>query len=130
MDNITKKAGKGVYMYQLKRAGVAQRDLLKIYLSVIRPVLEYACPAWSTCLPKYLSDNKEMVQKRALMCIYPGQANDELIDNFKVPRLSERREKLCRDYFEQVRKESHKLHVLLADVRKAPYEIRLCNTYA
>ena len=117
-------------MYQLKRAGVAQRDLLKIYLSVIRPVLEYACPAWSTCLPKYLSDNLEMVQKRALMCIYPGQSYDNLIDNLKVPRLSDRREKLCRDYFEQVRKESHKLHALLPNVRQVPYEIRSCNTYA
>ncbi len=58
-------------LYQLKGAGVAQRDLLKIYLSVIRPVLEYVCPAWSTCLPNYLSDSMEMVQKRALMCIYP-----------------------------------------------------------
>ncbi len=105
-------------LYQLKRVGVAQRDLLKIYLSVIRPVLEYACPAWSTCLPKYLSDNLEMVKKkkkkkRGLMCIYPVQPYDELIDNLKVPRVSDRREKLCRDYFEQVRKESHKLHALL-----------------
>ncbi len=62
VDHITKKAGKRVYiLYQLKRARVAQRDLLKICLSVIRPVLEYASPAWSTCLPKYLSDNLEMV---------------------------------------------------------------------
>ncbi len=32
----------------------------------------------------------EMVQKRALMCIYPGQPYYELIDNLKVQRLSER----------------------------------------
>ncbi len=83
VDKITKKAGKGVYMlYQLKRAGVAQGDLLKVYLSVIRPVLEYACPVWSTCLRKYLSDSMEMVQKRALMCIYPGQPYDELLTNW------------------------------------------------
>ncbi len=87
--------------YQLKRAVVAHRDLLKLYLSVIRPVIEYA---WSTCLPKYLSDNVDMVKKRALMCIYAGQPYDELIDNLKVPKLSERRKKLSRDYFEQVRK--------------------------
>ena len=57
VDNIVSKAGKRVYMlYQLKRAGISQLDLVKMYVSVIRPVLEYACPVWSTNLPKYLSD--------------------------------------------------------------------------
>ena len=51
VDNIVSKAGKRVYMlYQLKRAGVSQNDLVKIYVSIIRPVLEYACPVWSTRL--------------------------------------------------------------------------------
>ena len=45
VDNIVSKAGKRVYMlYQLKRAGISELDLVKIYVSVIRPVLEYACP--------------------------------------------------------------------------------------
>ena len=49
VDNIVSKAGMRVYMlYQLKRAGISQLDLVKIYVSVIRPVLEYACPVWST----------------------------------------------------------------------------------
>ena len=57
VDNIVSKAGKRVYMlYQLKRAGISQLDLVKIYDSVIRPILEYACPVSSTNLPKYLSD--------------------------------------------------------------------------
>ncbi len=70
-----------------------------------------------------------MVQKRALRCIYPDQRYDELIENLHVARLSERREKLCRDYLEQVRNESHKLHALLPEVRKVPYEIRSCSIY-
>ena len=49
---------KRIYMlYQLKRAGVNQTDLVTIYISVVRPVVEYACPVWSTNLPVYLSDN-------------------------------------------------------------------------
>ena len=35
-------------MYQLKRAGISQSDLVTGYLSVVRPVLEYACPVWHT----------------------------------------------------------------------------------
>ena len=44
VENIVKKAGKRLYMmYQLKRAGISQSDLVTVYLSVVRPVLEYAC---------------------------------------------------------------------------------------
>ena len=67
VDNIVSKAGKRVYMlYQLKRAGISQNYLVTIYVSVIRPVLEYACRVWSTSLPIFLSDAIEMIQKRVL----------------------------------------------------------------
>ena len=43
VDNIVEKAGKRLYMlYQLKRAGIIQKDLVSVYVSVVRPVLEYA----------------------------------------------------------------------------------------
>ena len=64
VDNIVKKSGKRLYMlYQLKRAGITQKDLFSVYVSVVRPVLEYACPVWHTNLPQYLSDNIEVIQK-------------------------------------------------------------------
>ena len=45
VENSVAKAGKRVYMlYQLKRAGIGEHDLVTIYVTVIRPVLEYACP--------------------------------------------------------------------------------------
>ena len=53
-------------LYQLKRAGIDQHDL---YVSVIRPVLEYACPVWHTNLNRHLTESIEAVQKRALKCI-------------------------------------------------------------
>ena len=50
VENIIAKAGKRVYMlYQLKIAGICQHDLVTIgiyYVSVIRPVLEYAYTVW------------------------------------------------------------------------------------
>ena len=49
-------------LYQLKRAGISQNDLVKIYVSIIRLVLEYACPVWSTSLPNYVSDAIEVIQ--------------------------------------------------------------------
>ena len=62
--HILKKAGKQLYMlYQLKRAGITQKDLVSVYVSLVRPVLEYACPVRHTNLPQYLSDNIEVIQK-------------------------------------------------------------------
>ena len=63
VDEIISKARKRVYMiYQLKRAGINQN--IRIYVSVIRPVVEYACPVWHTNLPKYVSDNIEIIHKK------------------------------------------------------------------
>ena len=70
VENVVAKAGRRVY--QLKRAGIGQHDLVTIYVSVIRPVLEYACPVWDTNLNKHLTESIETVQKRALKCIYHG----------------------------------------------------------
>ena len=47
VDEIISKARKRVYMiYHLKRAGINQNDLIRIYVYVVRPVVEYACPVW------------------------------------------------------------------------------------
>ena len=52
VDNIVKKAVKRVYMmYHLKRSRISQTDLVKVYMCIVRPVLEYACPVWHTYLP-------------------------------------------------------------------------------
>ena len=97
VDNIVSKAGKRVYMlYQLKRAGISQNDLVKIYVSIIRPVLEYACPVWSTSLPKYLSDAIEMIQKRVLRSIHPGLHYDDILVLTGLQSLKMRRDNICK----------------------------------
>ena len=96
VDNIVSKAGKRVYMlYQLKRAGISQNDLVKIYVSIIRPVLEYACPVWSTSLPKYLSDAIEMFQKHVLRSIHPGLHYDDVLVLVGLQSLKMRRDNIC-----------------------------------
>ena len=67
VENMVKKAGRRLYMiYQLKRAGITQKDLVSVYIIVVRPLLEYTCHVWQTNLPQYLSDHVEVIQKRAL----------------------------------------------------------------
>ena len=111
MDNIVKKAGKRIYMlYQLKRAGVNQADLVTIYISVVRPVVEYACTVWSTNLPVYLSDNIEIIQKRAVRAIFPGMSYDDisLLTQINLSTLKDRRDYLCKKYFINMQARSHK----------------------
>ena len=82
VDCIVKKAAKRVYMlYQLKRAGISQFDLVTVYISVVRPVLEYACPVWHTNLPNYLSDGIELIQNRALKSIFPGMSYNDILND-------------------------------------------------
>ena len=56
-----------------------QRNLVTIYVSVIRPVLEYACPVWHTNLNRHLTESIETVHKRALTCIYPGNEYADIL---------------------------------------------------
>ena len=98
VDNIVKKVGKRIYMlYQLKRAGVNQADLITIYISVVRPVVEYACPVWHTYLPIYLSDNIEMIQKRAVRAIFPGMSYVDILNHINLSTLKERRDYFARN---------------------------------
>ena len=78
-------------LYQLKRAEIGQHDIVTIYISGIRPVLEYACPVWhrSTNPNRHLTESIETVQKRALKCINPGNEYADIV-------LKERRDSLCK----------------------------------
>ncbi len=121
---IVRKASKRLYMlYQLKRTGIAQHDLVRVYVTVIRPVLEYACPVGHTGLPNYLTQSIEMIHKRALKCVYPGQSYSAILLQTKLPTLHERRDKLCKSYFTRMKREGHKLNHLLPAARDQPYPL-------
>jgi hypothetical protein len=52
---LFKKANKRLYfLILLKRANVPACDIVNIYLTVIRPVLEYCAPVFHHALPVYL----------------------------------------------------------------------------
>ena len=116
-------------LYQLKRAGISQLDLVKIYVSVIRPVLEYACPVWSTNLPKYLSDAIEMIQKRVLRSIYPGLHYDDILVLVSLQSLKKRRDDICKAYFNRLKCNTHRLHHLIPERRDVHYRLRNAKVY-
>ena len=57
------------YLKQLRRCGLSQCHLLAYYKTLIRLILEYACPVWHAGLTKGASDILEKIQKRALKII-------------------------------------------------------------
>ena len=62
VTKIVKKAEKRLYMLRLlKLANAVTKALSTVYITVIRPVLEYACQVWHFNIPEYLSDDNERV---------------------------------------------------------------------
>ena len=114
--NILLKASKRLYLLkQLKRANVDTNSLNKFYCACIRSVLEYACQAFHSGLPNYLSKEIEQIQKRALRIIYPYVDYREALEMGNLERLN-RREKLCEKLFREIEEnEDHKLHGLLPE---------------
>ena len=95
------KASKCLFVLRiLRRAQLSDDDLVYFYCTVVRPILEYACPVWHFSLTKHQSDCIEQIQKRALGIIYGFELN--YCDKLAIAQLdllSTRREALCRKLF-------------------------------
>ena len=114
VDYIIKKACKKLYPPRvLHRARVSQPNILRMYLSSVQPVLEYAVSVWQN-IPAYLSKAIERVQKRALNIIYPvAESYAHALQLGKLHRLDDRRVLLCYKYMAKMKSPSHPLHHLL-----------------
>ena len=100
IDNITAKAAKRLYLLrELKRAGVSCNDLVLFYCSVIRSVLEYACMLFHRSLPRYLSEDLERIQKRAMGIILPDYKYRDALKTANIDTLYDRRESLSLKIF-------------------------------
>ena len=90
-----KKGSKRFYAIRaLKKCGLTDRQLILVYCSVIRSVLEYASPAWAG-LTQYLNDQIESIQKRALKIIFPSLCYEDALKKSGLILLRQRREDAC-----------------------------------
>ena len=106
----------------LKRSGVPPADLRIVYCSFIRPILEYACPAWHSSLPQKLRDQVEQVQRRATKVILPSLSYSERLVELDLVTLNERRESLTRRFYSSVLDSSSRIH----DILPARVEHKYC----
>ena len=89
VNDVIKKAAKRLYfLVQLKRAKVPCNDLGLFYITCVRSVLDYAIPVYYYSLPKYLVNELERVQKRALKIMCPSLSYDEALTHMEIALLS------------------------------------------
>ena len=130
VNAITSRASQRLYFLRLlKRARVPMDDLLRVYCSLIRPTVEYACQVWHGGLNKGQSDSIESIQERALDIIMPDAEYDLALQISELPKLSDRRRDLCKKLFLEIQQPDHKLHHLLPEVKTNVCGLRSNHKY-
>jgi hypothetical protein len=133
VDFICSKATSRLYfLKQLRRNHVKEVDLYTFYTTMIRPVVEYACPAWHSSLTIEQCNHIEHIQKRALSIIYGNIDYELFCEAHNIDSLYKRREKLCREFFKDIAENSDNcLHYLLPERRPNDvYKLRTVNLFS
>ena len=95
VSHIVKKGSKWLYAIRaLKKCGLIDRQLILVYCSIIRSILEYASLAWAG-LTQYLSDQIESILKRALKIIFPSLYYEDALKKSGLILLRQKREEAC-----------------------------------
>jgi len=121
------KYGRSLYVcLRCLWSGAGSDDLLYFYVTVIRTVLEYACPVWHSSLTAEQTKALESLQRRAMRVIF--QDNDYTMSRIRagLETLESRRDQLTERFFQRiVLPESSCLHYLLPDKRDSSVTDRL-----
>jgi hypothetical protein len=124
-------------IYQLVKIGVATNDIITVYCSIIRSVLEYACPVWHCGLTQTQTRDIEVVQKRCLKIVFPDLSYNDALCVSGLERLNFRRERMVRELFSDIKNPAHILHDILPLKRCSssvstrndyPYELPIART--
>ncbi|KAI8502304.1 hypothetical protein Bbelb_198920 [Branchiostoma belcheri] len=98
VEHMVKRAGMRLFLLRkLKTFRFSIEDLLTIYTSYVRPVCEYAVPAWHPGLTQAQRNQLERIQRRAIRTIlgknYTNYADACLLLGLET--LERRRDHLC-----------------------------------
>lgn len=121
---VSKASQRLHYLRILRRSGYSDKDLIQIYISRIRSILDYACQVWHPGLTQYLAHDLERVQIRAMGIIRPDLTYWQALETYNLQDLDERRTKLCNITYNSIKQPDNIIHNLLPDVRPNTYNIR------
>ena len=128
IDDMVRKGSKRLHIIRvLGWAGVPQQELVLIYISLIRSILEYCCPVWHTSLPQYLLDSVERIQKRTFRIMYPDLSYKEALKQLRCSTLYERRENICMRTMNRIEQSGGHLSRLLPLTRDNAHDHDLRN---
>jgi len=104
--------------------------LLRFYITVIRPVLEYCAPVWHYALTKAQSESLEAVQKRAVLRpiihnLTRGMPYSSVLLHVNLDSLAACREDLSWRFFRDIMDPASCLHSLLPPPRSTAITSRL-----
>ena len=126
---ITKASRRIFVITRLLRSGMSTADILSVYSSIVRSVLEYASPVWHCGLTQTQSVDIEKVQRRCLKIIFPVLSYKEALKISGFETLSVRRERAARELFVQVKHPLHILNSLLKLKDKVDNGVSTRDTY-
>ena len=86
-------------MRKRRLSGMPPHDLVNIYKSIIRPVLDFAVPSYHPLLTAAQSDEIEALQMTAMkIAVGVAISYREVIENDVVEPLKERRKRICKKF--------------------------------
>ncbi len=111
ISKMYKKASKRLYfLSQLRRTKLDSKDIVKVFVSLVRPILEYSCQLWHAGLNTQQEELLESIQERALAMAYPSLSYPDALKEADIPTLVTRREDLRKRLFYAAQTPTHKLH--------------------
>lgn len=119
IEYIVKKGQQKLYcLTTLKRSSVACEDIINIFCSKVRPILEYGAPIWHGGLTKEQSNALEDIQVRACKIAMPKKAYSDALKQVNIPTLAERRLSICKAFFVKMQNPKDKLHKMLPPIKE------------
>ena len=111
-DYIVKRARKRLYALRvLRKSGLPPADLIQVYCSLVRPILEFASPVWAA-LPTCLVQLVEGVQKSILRIILPDCSYELVLVSCGLPTLLVRRDEACRRFISNIKESGFLFHLV------------------
>ena len=106
-EYLVKKANARLrILHKISEFSAPIEDMVTIYTSYVRSILEQSCQVWHSSLTQEDSEDLERVQKSALKVILKEnyKTYDHALETLMLGSLSERREKMCMKFAKNCQK--------------------------